>query len=216
MDDPERMKAGNKTVGARLRVVLGPDVAIGPGKADIVAAVETALRKRPEIGYHRGAFRVEVDAANDLILQGEVDSVAAKKIALEAAAAAAPSADCVVDRVRVTPATVMTDADIRSHVRDAFLEERAFADFTIETQTGAGAAPVRDHGDAARGRLAIELLSTSCGCWHARSGGCCISWCSSRSGSPLWTGRWTWGQSSASSPWAPINSSSKNRGWGLV
>ena len=30
------MKAGNRTAGARLRVVLEPDIAIGPGKADLL------------------------------------------------------------------------------------------------------------------------------------------------------------------------------------
>ena len=30
------MKAGNRTAGARLRIVLEPDIAIGPGKADLL------------------------------------------------------------------------------------------------------------------------------------------------------------------------------------
>ena len=33
------MKAGNQKAGVRLRLVLGPDVAIGPGKADLLDAV---------------------------------------------------------------------------------------------------------------------------------------------------------------------------------
>jgi molybdate transport system regulatory protein len=33
------MKAGNKTSGARLRVVVGPDIAIGPGKADLLEGI---------------------------------------------------------------------------------------------------------------------------------------------------------------------------------
>jgi molybdate transport system regulatory protein len=34
------MKAGNRTLGARLRIVLEPEIAIGPGKADILEAVK--------------------------------------------------------------------------------------------------------------------------------------------------------------------------------
>ncbi len=34
------MKAGNKTAGARLRIVLEPDVALGPGKADILEGIQ--------------------------------------------------------------------------------------------------------------------------------------------------------------------------------
>lgn len=33
------MKAGNKTAGARLRIVLEPDIAIGPGKAELLERV---------------------------------------------------------------------------------------------------------------------------------------------------------------------------------
>jgi len=34
------MRVGNKTTGARLRVVLSPDVAVGPGKADLLDGIE--------------------------------------------------------------------------------------------------------------------------------------------------------------------------------
>jgi molybdate transport system regulatory protein len=33
------MKAGNRTTGARLRIVLEPNIAIGPGKADLLDGV---------------------------------------------------------------------------------------------------------------------------------------------------------------------------------
>ncbi|PIW26327.1 MAG: ModE family transcriptional regulator [Rhodospirillales bacterium CG15_BIG_FIL_POST_REV_8_21_14_020_66_15] len=33
------MKAGNQQTGARLRIVLAPDIAIGPGKADLLEGV---------------------------------------------------------------------------------------------------------------------------------------------------------------------------------
>ena len=34
------MKTDKKTTGARLRIVLGPDIAIGPGKAAILEEVK--------------------------------------------------------------------------------------------------------------------------------------------------------------------------------
>ena len=34
------MKAGNRTLGARLRIVLEPDIAVGPGKADILEGIK--------------------------------------------------------------------------------------------------------------------------------------------------------------------------------
>jgi len=61
------MRAGNRTVGARLRVVLEPDVAIGPGKADILESIRetgsiAAAGRRMGMSYKR-AWRL-VDALN--------------------------------------------------------------------------------------------------------------------------------------------------------
>lgn len=39
--DFRRMDLGKKAAAARLRIVLGPDVAIGPGKADILEGIKT-------------------------------------------------------------------------------------------------------------------------------------------------------------------------------
>jgi len=59
------MKAGNKTVGARLRIVLKPGVAIGPGKADILAGIQetgsiAAAGRRMGMSYKRAWLLVEV------------------------------------------------------------------------------------------------------------------------------------------------------------
>lgn len=52
------MKAGNRTVGARLRIVLEKDIAIGPGKADVLEHVAatgsiTAAGKAMGMSYRR-------------------------------------------------------------------------------------------------------------------------------------------------------------------
>lgn len=58
------MKAGNKTLGARLRIVLEPDIAIGPGKADILEGIRetgsiTAAGRRMNMSYKRAWLLVE-------------------------------------------------------------------------------------------------------------------------------------------------------------
>ncbi|MBO6522081.1 MAG: winged helix-turn-helix domain-containing protein [Rhodospirillales bacterium] len=58
------MKAGNKTTGARLRIVLKPGVAIGPGKADILAGIRetgsiAAAGRRMGMSYKRAWTLVE-------------------------------------------------------------------------------------------------------------------------------------------------------------
>ncbi|HMA14508.1 MAG: winged helix-turn-helix domain-containing protein [Bacteroidota bacterium] len=58
------MKAGNKQAGSRLRVVLEPDVAIGPGKADILEGIKetgsiAAAGRRMGMSYKRAWSLVE-------------------------------------------------------------------------------------------------------------------------------------------------------------
>ena len=55
-----------------------------------------------------------------LLLEGELENIAAKKLALEHAAAVG-GVSGIVDRLRITPATPMGDGEIRDHVRDALL-----------------------------------------------------------------------------------------------
>jgi molybdate transport system regulatory protein len=58
------MRAGNKQVGARLRIVLEPDIAIGPGKADILEGIKetgsiAAAGRRMGMSYKRAWLLVE-------------------------------------------------------------------------------------------------------------------------------------------------------------
>ncbi len=58
------MKAGNKQVGARLRIVLEPDIALGPGKADILEGIKetgsiAAAGRRMRRSYKRAWLLVE-------------------------------------------------------------------------------------------------------------------------------------------------------------
>lgn len=58
------MKAGNKQIGARLRIVLEPDIAIGPGKADILDGIAqtgsiAAAGRRMGMSYKRAWLLVE-------------------------------------------------------------------------------------------------------------------------------------------------------------
>ncbi|MSO81227.1 MAG: LysR family transcriptional regulator [Alphaproteobacteria bacterium] len=58
------MRVGNRTLGARLRVVLGPDVAIGPGKAGLLDAIKAtgsiaAAGRRTGMSYRRAWFLVD-------------------------------------------------------------------------------------------------------------------------------------------------------------
>ena len=58
------MKAGNQKPGVRLRVVMRPDVAIGPGKADLLEGIRdsgsiAAAGRRMGMSYKRAWLLVE-------------------------------------------------------------------------------------------------------------------------------------------------------------
>ena len=58
------MRTGNRTPGARLRIVLEPDIAIGPGKADLLQGIAetgsiTAAGRRMAMSYRRAWLLVD-------------------------------------------------------------------------------------------------------------------------------------------------------------
>lgn len=95
----------------------------------IIENVRKALRSEPRINFaHHPLYLSWAD--RDLTIEGEVDSIVAKKLTLERAAATA-GVGGIVDRLRVAPAQRMGDDQIRDLVRDALLQEEALADCAI-------------------------------------------------------------------------------------
>lgn len=111
--------------------------------------IRAALASEPRIDLHRFpiAIAVEGDAAT---LDGEVANVAAKKLALEAVAAV-PGITGIVDRLRVVPAQRMRDHAIRDHIRDALVQEPAFADCAVTMCDGETREAARRPDPAAGG-----------------------------------------------------------------
>lgn len=99
----------------------------------ILKTVQAAFEHEPRINLH--AYPIHVSLSNgDLILEGEVANVAAKKLGLELAASVSGTTG-IVDRLRVVPAQRMGDGTIRDHVRDAFLQEPVLQTCTIQART---------------------------------------------------------------------------------
>jgi osmotically-inducible protein OsmY len=102
--------------------------------SDLRTSVRSILNSENRIG----AFELtDVRFADDgaLVVEGEVASVKAKKLALERIGAM-PDVDLIVDRLHVRPAEAMSDAGIRAHLRDAYLQEPSFAGLSITQETG--------------------------------------------------------------------------------
>jgi hypothetical protein len=99
----------------------------------IVGQVRAALEHEPRINLHRFPLSIELGDDGTLVLEGEAENIAAKKLVLELAASIAGVAG-IVDRVRVVPGQRMGDGQIRDHVRNALIGEPAFENCTVLVQ----------------------------------------------------------------------------------
>jgi osmotically-inducible protein OsmY len=95
----------------------------------ILDAARRAVSSEPRVRPNSGSVHLTF-ANGELTMEGEVDHVAAKKLALEAAARV-PGVDRIIDRLHVRPATPMGDGEICDKVCNALLEEIVLASCTI-------------------------------------------------------------------------------------
>ena len=124
---------------------------------DLLEKVRARLRSEPLLGpsFHLRDLKIEADGA--LVLDGEVPSVAAKKLTLEHVAAAAPSVTCLVDRLHVKPAVPMTDKEIRVHVRNGLIEEQSFKALEIRELENEEWHLMRGAPEKTLGRIDFEV-----------------------------------------------------------
>jgi osmotically-inducible protein OsmY len=124
-------------------------------REEILKRAFAALEQEPRVGLHRRPLEVAVDGGV-VTVSGEVDDVAAKKLALELVGAV-PGVTGIVDRLRVTPAEPMEDGDIRDHIFDALVQEQAFNDYTVRGAARGTMETVREAPRAAAGVIEIEV-----------------------------------------------------------
>lgn len=108
---------------------------------DTLEAVRRALQSEARIDLPHHPIRLTL-AEGDLVVDGEVADIAAKKLALEQAAATADVRG-IIDRLRVAPAERMADGAIRDLVRDALVGEPALAACSIRVFVKKQWEPVR-------------------------------------------------------------------------
>lgn len=117
--------------------------------------VRKALASEPRVGLREHSLALGY-AAGTLTIEGEVASIAAKKLALESAAAI-PGIEGIIDRLRVVPAQAMGDGQVRDLVRDALLQEPAFAEIAVSERVKCTVEPVREPPERRRGWIRIEV-----------------------------------------------------------
>lgn len=117
--------------------------------------VRASLRSIPRLDITETPVELSL-ADGALTMEGEVADVAAKKLALEAAAAV-PGITGIVDRLRVAPATPMGDKEIREQVRDALLQEPSLATVTLREREKGKDLVVRQPADDPRGDILVAV-----------------------------------------------------------
>ncbi|WP_159588840.1 BON domain-containing protein [Chelativorans xinjiangense] len=110
--------------------------------AELVQHALKALRSEPRIGrqFKPDLIRLEADGA--ILIEGEVNTVAQKRLALERLAAI-PGINGIVDRLHLRPPVPMSDDGILDHLRKTFIQESAFTGARIAERQGERAVLVR-------------------------------------------------------------------------
>lgn len=120
----------------------------------ILKDVRAALEQESRIDLHHNPIDLDFRDGN-MILAGEVNSVAAKKLALEYAAALAGGGG-IDDHLLVKPGEMMEDADLGKFVFEALSSESAFNDIALRAWVGGIGMACRETPRAPTG--AIEVL----------------------------------------------------------
>lgn len=119
-------------------------------------AVRASLGDEPRLDDSSRAIRISFEEGTGaLVMEGEVSDIAAKKLALERAAAH-PEVLGIVDRLHTRPAVVQDDATVRELVLHAFIQEPAFADLALFERLDGRLDPVHVP-DGARGRIEVDV-----------------------------------------------------------
>ena len=126
-----------------------------PSPDALCAQIRAALEHEPQINLHR--YPIHLHCEDGIVtVDGDVEHIVAKKLALERAAAI-PGVDGLMDRLRVVPTRPMGDGAIRDHVRDALLQEPAFATFAITIREKGQVDTVRPASGTPFGAIEVAI-----------------------------------------------------------
>ena len=107
--------------------------------SDVISTLRQVMEADSRIRAAGPPISVALDGEGGVTLDGEVVSVAAKRLALDRAARL-PDVLTVVDRLRVAPIRRFTDEQIRRRLLDLFVEDAAFSDYEFVSSPRRSAA----------------------------------------------------------------------------
>jgi osmotically-inducible protein OsmY len=122
---------------------------------EVVKKVRAAFEHEPRINLHHYPLHIAF-SAGDLVLEGEVENIVAKKLALELAAAVS-GVSGIIDRLHIAPAQPMGDGAIRDHVRNALLQEPVFENCRIRVWDKNRLETCKEPGSTVAGVIEIAV-----------------------------------------------------------
>jgi len=123
--------------------------------AELTDALAAALEQDPWINPHRCPIRSRVEG-DRLILDGEVEHVAAWRRAEALAGQLAGDRWAVENHLRRHPVETMGDRELRDGVVTAFTGESSFANVTLHAHTGNRTETLQE-GDPEAGRIMVAI-----------------------------------------------------------
>lgn len=121
----------------------------------IVKQVRAALENEPRINVHRHPVRVSV-ASDAVALEGEVESIAAKKRAMRLAAAV-QGVRGVIDRLHVVPGERRSDGEIRDALTGLLLGELELRDCAMRVRVKGALETLRDVPAGSAGSIEVAI-----------------------------------------------------------
>jgi len=121
----------------------------------LISAIRAQLEREPRVNLHRWPVSLSFDHG-DLLVEGEVESVAAKKIALERAAGVL-GVRGIIDRLHVAAIQRMPDGEILDHLLIALLEESALQRCTLIAKSRSRSKLVLPGLPDTRGQIEINV-----------------------------------------------------------
>jgi len=126
-----------------------------PGNEATIRQIRGALENEPRVNLHRYPLKVDI-AAGAVVLEGEVESIAAKKIALELAGAASGIRG-VIDRLRVAVAERRGDGAIRDALCAFLLREPELLTCAIRAFAKGRSDVLREVTAEGRGEIEVTV-----------------------------------------------------------
>jgi osmotically-inducible protein OsmY len=124
-------------------------------KEAVVRQVHGLLEHEPRVNLHRYPIKIGF-AEGAVVLEGEVEHIAAKKLALELAAGI-DGIRGVVDRLRIAPAERKGDGAIRDSLCGFLLREPEFRTCTIRVRTKGGVETLRNVPGKEGGEIEVAI-----------------------------------------------------------